>query len=134
MLASKHSLRWIRASLAVILACLFSVLSVAPIAAAVFDSAPGGMACCKTKGACCCRKHGHRNSGSGPAFQSACGGDCAGAALGGISAMGSAVIRLEFFTPAVQTAVEARLHARLASSRIGTHNLRQRPPPQAPIV
>ena len=130
MSVAKRNLRWGRSLVAACLTLLFSLASLAPVAATAFADPSADMPCCKTKGKCCCRKRLHAKPNSGIVIGAAGCADCAGGTLGSVSAVDHAVIRLQVLTPVIRAARAVALSVLPKQSRISEHNLRQRPPPQ----
>jgi hypothetical protein len=121
----QDAIRWTRSSLAVSLTLLFSLVSLAPLAAQTFLSS--GTACCRTKGDCCCHKAtGHH----GPAISAqSCANDCRQSTLGNgaTSVYGSPVA--DQWTSTTRVISQANVFQFSHRSAIPSSDLRQRPPP-----
>lgn len=111
--------------------CLLAFLALSPIvplaARALAAATEPGMACCRTKAKCCCRKSANQD---GAAISStSCPGNC------GQIAPGVFVTAAGLLPPAAQFSAPARdaFRVLLVASRIqpfrGSDPLRQRPPP-----
>ena len=130
MLGTKYNSRLGRRGLvAAWLALFLSFASMAPIAAQSLNDSSGGMACCKAKGKCCCRKHPGSSGKGAPVITAAGCLDCENMAVSGVSPMGHVPIRFQVFTVATEVTGKARVAIVIPRSQTSSHSLRQRPPP-----
>ena len=115
-------------------AAVLSLLALSPIllpVAGAFSSGKSmGMACCRTKRQCCCRRSTGTSTKPGITANT-CSSDCgrlsAGEAPGAVAVLASAPVRATRI-PTIVRPVE-RDHA--SASRLIRHSLYQRPPPAA---
>ena len=129
MLGTKYNSRLGRGLVAAWLALFLSFASLAPIAAQSLNDSSGGMACCKAKGKCCCRKHPGSSGKGTPVITAAGCLDCENMAVSGVSSMGHVPIRFQVFTVATEVTGKARVATVIPRSQASAHSLLQRPPP-----
>jgi len=129
MLVTTQNSRWGRGIVAAWLALLLCFASLAPIAAQSFNTSSAGMACCKTKGQCCCRKHPGLRGETTPAITAAGCFNCANMAANGVGSMGYAPNRSQVLTVAIEVNGKVPAAKVIPRARILAHSLLQRPPP-----
>jgi hypothetical protein len=129
MLGATGNSRWGRRLGAAWLAVFFCLASLTPIAAQSLNDSLGGMACCKAKGKCCCRKHPDSNGQSARVITAASCLDCENMAVNGGSPTGLVPIRFQVLTVAIEANGKVRIATVIPRSQISTHSLLQRPPP-----
>ena len=129
MLGTKHYSRWGRGLVAAWLALFLSFASMAPLAARSLNDSPGGTACCKAMGKCCCRKHPGSSGKNTPVITGAGCPNCENMAVNGVSSMGQAPIRLQVFRVAIEANGKVRIATIIPRSQVSSHSLLQRPPP-----
>jgi len=134
MLETKRNSRWGRSLVAVCLTLLFSLSSLASLAARSINEASAAMRCCPTTDKSCCRKSHRANPNDGPSVGAAGCVDCGGGILASASSMGYAAIHFQLLMPAIRSAGRAFVSNICSQSRTSTHGLRQRPPPQNLLV
>src|SRR3954447_4204456 len=102
MLGLNHQRRYLRTSVAVWLALLFSFSSLAPLAAQSLNSSPSGMACCRTKGKSCCQKsQAHHSDGKPTVSARNCNNDCGGIPFGVAAIHAFVLVRAASWVPAI---------------------------------
>ncbi|MCX6622897.1 MAG: hypothetical protein NTY38_17895 [Acidobacteria bacterium] len=133
MLGTKTEWRYARGFSAAVLSLILLLPALLPLAAQPSSSSAMGMACCRTKAKCCCRKAGGAHGG--PAVSAKpCGFDCGRIAPAVGNAMAGAPVAVQTHQPVVILAGHLPDRPLTLRSSLTTHNLRQRPPPSFPAA